>query len=137
MVVLANTYFVEEIKQDKIYSGASRHCPNVERPAGGTAASARRGVETRFLVRNANSWYYPGPLDCLACQNPNAGSVLGVNALQLNGPFTCPSTGVTDNQLRTWNQNGSTVFREAQMPLRRGPRGNISRMNQPSQSRFG
>src|SRR6185312_12330150 len=52
------------------------------------------------------TWYYPGPFDCLVCHNPNSGSVLGVSARQLNGPLAYPATGVTDNQLRAWNHIG-------------------------------
>lgn len=47
---------------------------------------------------------YPGRGDCLACHTGAAGSVLGLNAAQLNGDRDYGA--VVDNQLRSWNHIG-------------------------------
>ncbi len=50
-------------------------------------------------------WTYPGRVDCMACHNTNAGSVLGLRTHQLNRDLAYPG-GATDNQLRTLNHLG-------------------------------
>ncbi|MEM8901033.1 MAG: hypothetical protein AAGC85_23180, partial [Bacteroidota bacterium] len=51
-------------------------------------------------------WDFPSRGQCLTCHNTNAKSVLGLKTHQLNGDLTYPSTGITDNQLRTWSSLG-------------------------------
>ncbi|MEL7533755.1 MAG: PQQ-dependent sugar dehydrogenase, partial [Bacteroidota bacterium] len=48
------------------------------------------------------TWTFPSRGECLTCHNENAGQILGLNTQQLNGDFTYPQTGNTDNQLNTW-----------------------------------
>jgi uncharacterized repeat protein (TIGR03806 family) len=52
------------------------------------------------------TWYFPSRTDCLACHTVPAGGVLGIKTRQSNRDFHFPQTGVTDNQLRAWNNVG-------------------------------
>jgi uncharacterized repeat protein (TIGR03806 family) len=51
------------------------------------------------------TWYYPGRKDCLQCHNAHTSGVLGVKTRQMNRDMRYP-TGITDNELRTWNHLG-------------------------------
>jgi uncharacterized repeat protein (TIGR03806 family) len=58
----------------------------------------------------AQTYFYPGPRDCLTCHNAAAGHVLGVRTAQLNGPFAGPhptDDEAATNQLAGWVSRGS------------------------------
>ena len=81
------------------------------RPDGSDAELLNTSVTETIQVKSATgevheqTWYYPSRQDCLTCHTAGAGGVLGVKTRQLNRSFTYPS-GVTDNELRTWNHLG-------------------------------
>ncbi len=64
------------------------------------------------------TYTYPSRAECLVCHNPAASYILGPKTHQLNGNFTYPSTGRTDNQLRTMNHLGmfTPALDEADIP---------------------
>ena len=52
------------------------------------------------------TWLYPSRAECLQCHTDGAGAFLGLRTHQQNRDMLYPSTGRTDNQLRTWNALG-------------------------------
>jgi uncharacterized repeat protein (TIGR03806 family) len=49
------------------------------------------------------TWLFPSRANCMICHNSEAGGAVGPRTHQLNGDFKYTATGITDNQLRTWN----------------------------------
>ncbi|TMM55902.1 T9SS type A sorting domain-containing protein [Maribacter algarum] len=49
------------------------------------------------------TWNFPNRSQCIQCHNSVAGYSLGLKTRQLNKSYTYPSSGITSNQLETWN----------------------------------
>jgi uncharacterized repeat protein (TIGR03806 family) len=71
-----------------------------------TAQTENITITNASGVTRVQQWYYPSPADCLQCHNSNASHVLGLNTRQLNGAYSYPASGVSDNQLRSWSVIG-------------------------------
>jgi mono/diheme cytochrome c family protein len=63
-------------------------------------------ITTSSGATRIQKWSYPGRGQCLVCHTSAANYVLGLKTHQMNGNFTYPSTGRTDNQLRTFAHIG-------------------------------
>jgi mono/diheme cytochrome c family protein len=58
------------------------------------------GAAARF------DWTFPSQTQCLQCHTRATGRVIGLTTAQLNRSHTYRGTGITDNQLRTFNHIG-------------------------------
>jgi uncharacterized repeat protein (TIGR03806 family) len=74
-------------------------------------------IKTASGETRTQTWYYPSRQNCLECHNTHTTGVLGLKTRQMNHDFAYPS-GITDNQLRTWNHLGlfAPGFSDAEIP---------------------
>jgi mono/diheme cytochrome c family protein len=63
-------------------------------------------ITTSSGATRIQKWSYPSRGQCLTCHTSAANYVLGLKTHQMNGNFTYPQTGRTDNQLRTFAHIG-------------------------------
>lgn len=77
--------------------------------AGTDAELLYEGLSENFTIQQADgasriqSWTYPSRSECLNCHTQASGGVLGPQTSQLTGDLLYPSTGITANQLETWD----------------------------------
>ncbi|MGB5693098.1 MAG: hypothetical protein WBM43_10880, partial [Flavobacteriaceae bacterium] len=62
---------------------------------------ATRVIGGKTVNIAGQDWIYPSGAQCDQCHTSAAGGALGPETAQMNGDFTYPSTGITDNQLET------------------------------------
>lgn len=70
------------------------------------AETASYTIDTADGGQRQQSWLFPSRADCLQCHTEGAAGFLGLRTHQQNRDFEYPSTGRTDNQLRTMNGLG-------------------------------
>ena len=62
--------------------------------------------DSKDKLINGQLWHYPSASECLQCHTQAAGFVLGIEAGQLNRNLLYSRTGITANQLDTWQHIG-------------------------------
>jgi uncharacterized repeat protein (TIGR03806 family) len=76
------------------------------RPDQSEADLVEQGLNVEFVSADSSrrqTWFFPGPADCLTCHNATAGFILGVHGKQLNREV-CRGAGARPvNQLQLWN----------------------------------
>ena len=83
-----------------------------------TGATANYTIQLQGGGSTQQTWQFPSRIQCMQCHTQAAGGALGPRTHQINRSFTYPSTGITDNQLRTWNHLGmfSPALDESTIP---------------------